>query len=146
MLWKFIRWLLLVKEIVSKEGRVHFRRYRLFACPWLRVYLHHILMSDMDKHKHDHPWHFCSLILRGAYKEIATYSPYHFAEHTLTYRAGSLILHQADDAHQITLLTPSVWSLVVAWGKSRDWGYRCSPSIWIPHQEYRRIKNEGELT
>ena len=44
-----LRWLM-VREIVSREGNVHFRRYRLLWTPRGAVYVHHILVSDQDKH------------------------------------------------------------------------------------------------
>lgn len=50
-----IRKFFLVKEIISKEGEVHFRRYRLLATPWFNIYIHNIRRSDEDIHMHDHP-------------------------------------------------------------------------------------------
>lgn len=71
LLSKLINSLLLVKEIKSKQGEVHFRRYRLLQTPWFAIYIHHILISDQDKDMHDHPWNFTSVILEGAYREVS---------------------------------------------------------------------------
>lgn len=142
---KFIRWLFLVKEIISKLGQVHFRRYRLLETPWLRIYIHQILISDYDAHFHDHPWHFESRILSGSYREDCTYHPKHSAIHSGLYEAGDTIRHDSRDAHRLTLQTPEVWTFVIAWGKRREWGYRLDPDTWMSHESYRTMKNEGKL-
>jgi hypothetical protein len=38
----------------------------------LNFYLHNFLRDDDDRAYHDHPWNFCSIILRGAYFEWST--------------------------------------------------------------------------
>lgn len=143
--------LLLVKEIKSKSGELHFRRWRLFSCPWLRIYLHQILASDLDKHQHTHPWSFVSLLLSGGYREETKFvskrhpnlnQRYFSIENE--YRAGDLIHHKADQPHKITLVSPVVWSLVFAYGKTKSWGYHTANGL-IEHQEYRRLKTEGKL-
>lgn len=142
---RIIRKLFLVKEIVSQMGKVHFRRYRLLSTPWFNIYIHHILSSDLDVDPHDHPFSFHSLILKGAYQELCKYEPY-FDEgfHCCKHYAGQVVVHKAEDAHKITLLTPDVWTLVVTSGRTRDWGYRLSDGTWVQHQEYRRLKNSKE--
>jgi len=142
---KLIRWLFLTKEIVAKTGEVHFRRYRLLETPWLRFYIHQILISDYDYHFHDHPWNFKSFLLRGSYREDCTYHPSHFATHSRQYDAGQTVTHDGRDSHKIALRTSEVWTFVVAWGRRREWGYRLSPTSWIGHQEYRQLKKEGKL-
>lgn len=146
LLWmKIIRALFLVKEIVAKNGELHFQRYRLLETPWLRIYIHKILVSDYDAHFHDHPWDFRSHILKGSYQEDCTYHPNHLAIHSGVYKAGDTITHDARDSHQLTLQTPVVWTLVVAWGRYRKWGYRIKHNIWMDHVNYRLLKNEGKL-
>lgn len=143
LMW-LIRKLLLTKEIISKEGVVHFRRYRLLSTPWFNLYIHQILHSDMEKHFHDHPWGFYSLILFGAYREYASYPPSYFAIHSTLFQAGNVAQHRREDAHHITLITPTVWSFVLTTGRKHDWGYRTQHG-WIDHQEYRKMKNEGKI-
>ena len=131
---KLIRTLFLVKEIISKEGTVHFRRYRLLSTPWFNIYIHNILASDMDKDPHDHPWGFIVFMLWGSYQEDWLganedfrywNSPKGFGRSLRTdiRKIGSLFAHAAKDFHKITLLTPSVWTFVFASGRSRPgWG------------------------
>lgn len=58
--------LTLVKEIVSKSGELHFRRFRLLELPWFRIYIHQILKADKDLYEHDHPWSFIISIPAGS--------------------------------------------------------------------------------
>jgi hypothetical protein len=142
---KVIRFLFLIKEIVSKEGEVHFRRYRLPSpIPHVKFYIHHILISDYDDYFHDHPWHFRSRLLKGSYREQASYHPDHAYIYSREYHKGDVIKHHAQDAHKITLTSPDVWTFVVVWGIPRYWGYQTEAG-WIGHQEYRQLKNEGKF-
>lgn len=134
----------LVKEIVSKQGVIHFRRYRLLQTPWFAIYIHQICKSDLDKDMHDHPWHFISFILKGAYKEVSKAYPLFNETISNEFHVGDMIKHHAKDAHQITLLTDEVWTLVFTSGHSGEWGYQ-TPQGWINHKEYRAIKNKEKL-
>lgn len=141
---RIIRKLFLVKEILSKQGKVHFRRYRLIQTPWFALYVHQILQSDKDKHFHDHPWSFESLILSGSYYEQYTKAPNHWVIRAKTYYPGDVVQHLAQDAHQITLRSPEVWTLVFTSGRERVWGYQ-TENGWIDFQTYRQMKNEGKV-
>lgn len=139
---RMFRKLFLVKEIVSREGTVHFRRYRLLSTPWFNIYVHHILQSDMDSDMHDHPWDFSSLILKGSYIEQARLSPEFDAIYMNKYYSGEVIKHKAEDAHKLILVSKSVWTLVVTSGTPREWGYQTCQG-WIDHKEYRQRKNQS---
>jgi hypothetical protein len=144
LLFRLIRKLFLVKEIISKYGNVHFRRYRLIQTPWFALYIHQILKSDEDADMHDHPWSFQSLILSGSYKESCKFAPNFDSVIHSVFNVGDVIKHEAEDAHRITIQTPEVWTLVFTSGRTRYWGYQ-TPSGWIGHKEYRQLKNEGKL-
>lgn len=133
--------LFLVKTITSKEGNLHFKRWRFFACPWLRIYLHKICLPDYDAHMHDHPWNFISLILYGGYVEKYSAGPNYENIYHNTNRPGKIIKRKRSDVHKIEkLINNSNWSLVIAWGKYKIWGYRVD-SGWIDHKLYRLNKN-----
>ena len=144
MLSKLIRKFLLVKEIKSKYGEVHFRRYRLLQTPWFAIYIHKICLSDMDLDMHDHPWNFASVILEGAYHETSTYPPNFDVIHHRDCYSGDVIEHKAEDAHKIRLISNVVWTLVFTSGRNRYWGYQTRQG-WIGNKEYRALKNEGKL-
>lgn len=137
----FIRKIFLVKEIISKQGDLHFQRYRLLETPWFAIYIHRISKSDMDKDMHDHPWDFASFILQGSYLEACKYYPDFETVIKNVYTAGSMITHRAEDAHQLTLLTGVVWTLVFTSGHTGKWGYQ-TDNGWVDHKEYRKLKNK----
>jgi hypothetical protein len=136
--------LLLVKEILSKEGKVHFRRFRLAETPWFNLYLHEIRRSDEDRHMHDHPWHFKSLILWGKYMERTSLYPKFDSLVFEQFQPGDVVHHHASDVHKITLKSPVVWTLVLTSGRKRMWGYRTAKG-WIDFKTYRQLKRDGQL-
>jgi hypothetical protein len=137
--------LFLVKVITSKEGKVHFRRYRLLATPWFNIYIHQILKSDEEAHFHDHPWNFWSFILKGGYKEISSYAIDKWREiHTNYYLRHSLVHHKRNDAHKLTLMSSCVWTLVLTYGEWKTWGYQTEAG-WIDFKSYRGLKDEGKF-
>lgn len=129
----------IVKEIYSKDGVLHFRRWLLFYLPYFRIYFHHILESDKDKHMHDHPWHFISIIVSGGYEE-KSFNGKEIKKNT--YKPFSFVFHKRKDGHQIKLLKPTK-TIVIAFGKKTDWGYLLENNKWINHIEYRKNKREG---
>lgn len=144
ILLSIVRKLFLVKEIISKEGLVHFRRYRLLETPWFRIYIHQICRSDEDRHLHTHPWDYISLLLKGSYEQEFQTNDVH----GWTYHSGlSLTKLDRYSAHRITLHTPEVWTLFFAHGKRSiwDWGYMLDNGAYIDHKVYRELKNEGKL-
>lgn len=145
LLTRLIRKLLLVKEIVSKEGVLHFRRYRLLQTPWLAIYVHQICKSDEDRDPHDHPWSFASCILEGAYQEDSWYPPNFDKRNSNTYYSGDVIEHEAEDAHKLTLISKEVWTLVFTSGRERLFGYQTKDG-WVDFKTYRQLKNEGKLS
>lgn len=135
---------LVIKEIWSQEGELHFRRYRLLATPWFNVYIHEIRQSDMDAHFHDHPWPFKSRILKGSYYEESLNNGLMSHVRHMNFFEGDIVEHLATDYHKITLLTPVVWTLVITSGRERVWGYHTSQG-WIDHKAYRQLKRAGQL-
>lgn len=127
----------LVKEIVSKTGVVHFRRWAILEKPRLRIYLHQILEKDQDAHEHDHPWNFCSIILKGGYTESS------MGKMTRT-TPGKILFKSHCIPHKIAELHSPTWTLVIAWGERKEWGYSTN-SGWIDNISYRKMKNEGSL-
>lgn len=124
----------LIKEIVSRKGVLHFRRWALIDTARFAIYLHYIAESDQEAHEHTHPRPYYSLILKGGYTEMSR------GDATVV-RAGSLTKRLADTPHKITLFQPT-WTLFISWGPRREWGYEVDGKI-IPHEQYRRMKHEG---
>jgi hypothetical protein len=61
----------LIKEIKSKEGVVHFRRWQILKTPWFSIYFHGIYKADEDEHLHNHPWNYVSICLWGSFFEAS---------------------------------------------------------------------------
>jgi hypothetical protein len=146
-----IRTLFLVKEIISKDGLVHFRRWRILATPWFNIYIHNILRSDEEAHPHDHPWNFLSFILKGGYTEawLPFYEDVAYRNGVpllnSTRKPGTVVYHDAKDFHKLTLLKDSAWTLVFTFGKRRPtWGYQTEQG-WFEQKAYRELKHEGKL-
>lgn len=142
-----VNWLInklfLVKEIRSKEGVLHFQRWRFFTSPWLRIYLHKICRSDEDKHLHTHPWNFISFILKGGYNQLFC-ADLDFLPSIQIFERFNIVHMNRYDGHQITLSHTPTWTLVFAYGGYKDWGYFTERG-YIDHKNYREMKNNGEL-
>lgn len=141
----YLKNLLLVKEIISKTGELHFKRWRFFSCPWFRIYLHKICKSDEDAHLHTHPWNFLSIILKGGYTQ-------EYWDHILDNRTSFQTVEQFDilqmtkhEGHKITLNESPIWTLVFAYGTYENWGYLVPGQGYVDHKIYRDKKNNGEL-
>lgn len=129
-----LRKLFLVREIKSRAGAVHFRRYRLLETPVLRVYVHQILEADKDGALHDHPWSFFSAILAGHYVERRPHN-------VLTQcRTGTIFHRKATEVHCIDEVVKPTWTFVVAYGRRREWGYQTEIG-WVDHQTFRNLKH-----
>jgi hypothetical protein len=128
----------LVKEIKSKAGKLHFRRYRIIETPWLNIYIHRIYMADADEHEHDHPWDFCIFVLSGGYVEQSNDGYY-------ARIPGSFVRHSAEYSHRIISLNnkPST-TLVMTGPRRREWGYKISTTIWANHKAYRDLKRKSK--
>jgi hypothetical protein len=120
--WLFWRWY----DIENHIGLVYLRRLYLLRTPWFSVMLHRILRPDPDRHLHDHPWHFFSILLRGSYRE----------------QRGRRIHHRrwwnfcrAEGAHKITHVSPTCTSLVLTGPKIRSWGFHTETG-WVHWRKY----------
>ncbi len=126
------RWALFSREDIpdiSDPSRTYLTRWRILQTPWFGVFLHAIRLPDQDRHLHDHPWSFVSLVLRGTYVEQRPGS-------ITARRAGSVAFRRAVDLHRILALHKSpVWTLVFVGPRRRRWGFQTREG-WIESGEY----------
>lgn len=114
-------------DLIARDYMERWVFYTPIGC----VRLHHILRSDSDRHHHDHPFDFTSVILRGGYIE---YQPDKQMRRCIP---GDLVRHRAEDLHYLKLLSDSAWTLVFAGNERRRWGFATSDG-WIDADKYDR--------
>lgn len=123
----------LIKEIRSKKGELHFKRWSILSTKWFNIYLHYINKADEDKDFHDHPWSFWSIILKGGY-----------IEYNRDGKVRRTFLHSCyrkkEYPHKIGELIKPTWSLVITGKGGRKWGYH-TKSGWVDFETYRNNKN-----
>lgn len=141
MIRRLFRILFLAKEIKSKEGVLHFQRWRILWTPYFAIYIHKLYKSDEDDHMHSHPWAFRTFILAGAYDEEHRLLRNNYKYGRSTYTALDTIARTKDDYHKITLIKPTI-TLVFTGKNSGDWGYYCGHG-YMDFKTYRRDKQNG---
>lgn len=122
-------------EIVGPDGSVYMRRYYVAKTRFGWVRIHEILRSDQDRHLHDHPWNFISLILSGGYTE-------HTPEGVRKYGPMSLLYRRAEALHRLTL-EGTAWTFVVTGPKKRSWGFQTERG-WVYYRDYEKVLAEVE--
>jgi len=84
---------------------------------------------------HDHPWPYCTVILRGGYWEYTPGIP------TPKWKgAGSIWFGHSTDYHRIELepgITP--WTLFMPGPRIREWGF-LRGRRWVQHEEYFELR------
>lgn len=120
--WDFWKW----SDIPStvNPGQVYLRRLRVISTPWFAVYLHKINEADAGLYPHDHPWNFCSLVLRGGYREEIWPTERHFD--LCTWQRWSFHKMALSSAHRIVLIESDTVTLVVTGKRQRRFRF------WTP--------------
>lgn len=122
-----------VKEIRSKAGILHFKRFAIIESKYLSIYLHTFTQPDKDLYEHDHPWDFLLLILKGGYKEQISNKLYKRLP-------GFIKFIKAEHRHKIVKLNDKVSiSLAICGERRREWGYH-TDNGWIKNDEFRNEK------
>lgn len=81
------------------------------------VRLHHILLPDADRHLHDHPWAFRTIVLDGWYREERKH-------HHRILTKGSMGAMAPGEFHRIDSVSQGgVWTLFFTWKYQEQWGF-----------------------
>lgn len=144
--------------IVGGQDRPYLLRWWLIPRnPVFNVYLHHFLRDDDDRALHDHPWAWCSILLRGGYIEHTIAAG---GVHQRRLReAPSIKLSGPSRAHRIELLPwwggePGVpasdekapcWTLFVTGPRVREWGFHCPERGWVRWQDFVAPDDRGAV-
>lgn len=128
-----------IKEIKSKDGVLHFKRWSILSTPWFRICLHAIYKPDEDVHLHNHPWKFWSFVIKGSYTErLPNFKLNPRFPMTSVYRNTDQF-HKIEDLH-----SPVVYTFNIMWGFKDSWGYMVN-NKFVGHETYRQWKNEGRF-
>lgn len=119
----------------------------------VKVMLHYFTPKADDRHVHDHPRPFLTLVLRGGYDDLTLCwcmapgavrggGPWlnhpecggtGFVAERL--RAGSVRYRSSGHTHRTRVGPRGCWTLVVMGPKNREWGFR-KDGVWIPWRVY----------
>jgi hypothetical protein len=143
--WLMPRWLLQELRENPYDASTTYYKPKRWVPFSLRI--HQIVTADYDKHMHDHPWSFLSLVLRGWYVEarpITTepcFSGYQDEASFIEDRTpGTVAFRRATDRHRILQVSFDCWTLVVLGPKRHWWGF-FTPAGKIHWKEYPSVHN-----
>jgi hypothetical protein len=136
-----LRWALMKKFVIpdwDDPSMPYLVRWRIVQTPWAAVYLHKIILDDVGRPLHDHPWSFVSIILKGAYAE--QYKPDDEAR-TILRAWGRWSVHRMSSKafHGITAVHSPTWTLVLTGPRRQVWGF-LTPEGWQPWDEVVEAK------
>jgi hypothetical protein len=145
--------------IVGGKDNPYLNRWWLLPRnPVFNVYLHQFVRDDDDRALHDHPWHWCSILLRGCY-----------VEHTIRTGGihrrrrrfpGSVKIASPWRAHRVELLkvvrydkdhphghltAVPCWTLFITGPRVRNWGFHCAERGWIRWQDFVADDDKGKV-
>lgn len=87
--------------------------------------LHKWLCSDDLRHKHDHPYHFITCVLRGQYTDVTN-----DGEELMT--PGTIRFRKAEHTHSVKVDKAPCWTIVISGMFFRQWGF------WVKNKFIRR--------
>lgn len=103
---------------------------------FIQIRLHQILRSDSDRHLHDHPWWYLTIILTTGYLEVTQAGQ-------RVYRPGAILLRHANHLHRLEIpYGKTAWTLFICGPKSKEWGFMTEQG-WIKWDSY---ESEEEVT
>lgn len=140
--WCFWRW-----KYITPPGmrEVYLTRLYLLETPYGGIKLHWIHRPDNDRHLHDHPWWFLSIVLWGHYDEEVpeVYQTWmgpkvmHNRKRMQRIRWGTF--KKPEQFHRIARLAPRTLTLVITGPKVREWGFQTETG-WIHWKKYLGVR------
>jgi len=128
----------LIKEIKSKSGEVHFKRWLIWKGKNKEIYIHGIYKADKDKHLHNHPWDIWTIVLWGSYIEKLPRGK------QCVRSIFNVRKSKAEEFHAIGYLENPAYTLaIVGPRRNSDWGFLMNGET-VQHEEYRKLKRKGK--
>lgn len=114
------------------DGTTYLER-RGIQTRWFNVYLHHIGAPDPGRALHNHPWWFCSLVLRGGY--IEQVKPNRLGVNGRRHGRFSLHAMSLRKFHRIVQVDPGTVTLIITGPYRQKWGFDTAEGF-VPHGQY----------
>jgi hypothetical protein len=130
--------------IIGGEENPYLKRW--YAIPrnrFFNIYIHEMWRSDDDRALHDHPWWWCSLILRSYYYEQRILAG-GIREERL-YERGSIRFYRSRYAHRLVMPREGrtkPMTLFITGPKLREWGFHCLKG-WVSWQRFTNPATNG---
>ena len=113
------------------DGDTYMIRYIVLKNRFCNIYIHQFLRSDRDD-LHDHPWHFMTYLVRGAYKEWKYNKK--TGRDDITFRSvkyNRLVFRKATDQHRVEVYhdlkqhekDKAALTLFISGPILREWGF-----------------------
>lgn len=150
-------------HIYGKDGSLYMARYWLVKPSWWTLgcgaRIHAIARPDRERHLHDHPWPFVTVILRGGYIEhrplFRRFPESYQAEPTIAHWRcpGAVLFRRARSRHRIDLplawqervdgprrFYRTAWTLFIFGPRAQTWGFYTAEGKvpwrrYLPHEE-----------
>lgn len=155
----------------ARDGALYMARYWLVKPRWWTLgcgaRIHAICRPDTDRHLHDHPWAFLTVVLKGGYFEhrplYESFPAYNETEPTLTrwHGPGSILLRRASARHRLDLARAwrervsvlerswqPAWTLFIFGPRVQTWGFytatgKVAWDEYLPSDEAAYQHSEG---
>lgn len=142
------------EHLYHADGSVYMERWHLLQRHWwtfgIRMRVHRIATPDLDRHLHDHPWPFLSIVLQGFYVEERPLErdPCFAGDYELCYltqrKAGSIAYRRPTDRHRICHISEGgVWTIFVT-GPARQWWGFFTPGGKVFWRDYPSCHAAGQ--
>lgn len=119
-----MRWCLWRWKDIESDGSLYLRRLHIFQCPWFIIMMHWIFREDRALDVHDHPIHFISFILKGAYFEQRDWRGKNGQIYTTHHWRIWFNFVRAADWHKILHVSNApVVTFCIGSRKIQDWGF-----------------------
>lgn len=111
-------------KVSQHPGECHYLNRWVIDFRWFSIRLHHWIGSDDDRHPHDHPWWFVSLLLWGRLEENVNGA---------WRRRRGIAAYPA--AHSHCVRATNAWTLLLTGPARRDWGFTLGDR-WVTKRQY----------
>jgi len=97
------------------------------------IRIHHWIRSDDDRHFHDHPWNFMSIILKGKYVNVTPEGKFHV-------EAISRWKSNAKDKHYLKIPEGGAWTVLLCGKPFHKWGFYVDGKKYRPLRYFYKFK------